>query len=52
MDSEVKSEHGLNNESAILGVVQGVISTRAGYKEVQASVPSALSSLHSSLTPH
>lgn len=29
-----------------------VISTHAGHKEVQAQVPSALSSSHSSLTPH
>lgn len=48
MDTEVKREHGLNNES----VVVSVISTRAGHKGVQAQVPSALSSLHGSLTPH
>lgn len=35
IDTQVKHEHGLNNVSVILSVVQGVISTRAGHKEVQ-----------------
>lgn len=52
MDTEVKWEHRLNNESVVLSVALSVISTRAGHKEVQAQVPSALSSSHSSLTPH
>lgn len=52
MDTEVNLEHGFNNESVVLSAVQSVISTCAGHKEVQAQVPSALSSSHSSLTPH
>lgn len=36
MDTKVKWEHGLNKESVVLSVVQSVISTRAGHKEVQA----------------
>lgn len=35
-DPKVKWEHGVNNKSVVLGVVQSAISTHAGHKEVQA----------------